>query len=150
MPARRKVYDHKFTLYLTSAMWEQVSQAARLHQPPLSENEWLRAAIRAQLDADGERIGSRRHFQRSFQSSLDAVEENLSQAIQHRTQTVEFSLHVLLHLLAFTMAHVLSALLHRQLDSQQLLQKAVTDATQGKDSLMATLDAARHDLAQGG
>lgn len=140
-----KIYDKQFSLYLTSAMFEQVQQATRKRRPLITENEWIREAIRAHLENEGDAIGSRRHFQRTLHTRLGEMEREVASNVSSGTQMLLFYLHLIVYMLAFALAQLLSAQIGRKIEPQQLIQKGVSDTLHEGSALFAQIEAVRNN-----
>lgn len=143
MRAIGKVYDKQHSLYLTNAMFEQIQQASRKRRPLITENEWIREAIRAHLENEADAIGSRRHFQRTLQTRLGEMEREVAGRVSDSTRMLLFYLHLIVYMLAFALAQLLTAQLGHKVESQQLIQKGVSDALHEGASLFTQIEAVR-------
>ncbi|MBX3085059.1 MAG: hypothetical protein KF716_25725 [Anaerolineae bacterium] len=143
MKATGKVYDKQHSLYLTGAMFEQVQQATRKRRPLITENEWIREAIRAHLENEADAIGSRRHFQRTLQMRLGEMEREVANSVGNGTQLLLFYLQLIVYMLAFALAQILTAQIGRKIEPQQLIQKGVADVLHEGTALFAQIEAVR-------
>jgi hypothetical protein len=130
---------------MTKKMWEQICFVAGQREPPISENEWMREAIRSHLDSESDLTGSRRHFQRSFQTTISELEQRITQQTHDTLDILLLYAQIQLHMTAFAMSQLIAALANRRIEPQQLIQKAIADAVQERESLTALISARLRD-----
>ncbi len=141
--ASEKTHTVQRTIYLTPAMWDQLSQLSQKRERDCNENVLIREAIRAYLDNQADLLGSRRHFQKSFQDRTDLLENNLHRALTRDSQMLQFYLLILIQLAAFGLAHLIALVTRKEITPQQLIEKAIIDARKEQALLMAQVESVR-------
>ena len=141
--ARERVLTVQRTIYMTPEMWEYLAQIARKRGRDCNESVLIREAVRNFIDSQADVLSSRRHFQKSFQERIDHLEEQLGKAQARDSKTILFYLHILVQLIAFSLAPVLSALTHKEISAQQLIQRAVIEARREQGMLSAQVESVR-------
>ena len=140
---RERVLTVQRTVHMTPEMWEYLAQIARKRGRDCTESVLIREAVRNFIDSQADVLGSRRHFQKSFQERIEQLEEHLSKAQARDSKAILFYLHILVQLTAFSLAPVLSALTHKEISVQQLIQRAVIEARREQGLLSAQVESVR-------